>query len=44
MESWGRRRGEQFELTNRTMVTLTQADPGRPADFHHGLLDSLSVG
>jgi hypothetical protein len=44
MESWGLRRGEQFELTNRTTVTLTQADPGPPADFHRGPFDSLSVG
>ena len=44
MESWGLRRGAQFELTNRSTVTLTQADPGVPADFHRGPFDSLSVG
>jgi hypothetical protein len=37
MESWGLRRGEQFELTNRTTVTLTQADPGLPADSSRGI-------
>jgi hypothetical protein len=32
MGSWGLRRGGQFELTSRTTGTLTQADPGPPAD------------
>jgi hypothetical protein len=32
MESWGRKRAGQFELTSRTTVTLTQADPIPPAD------------
>jgi hypothetical protein len=32
MEFWGLRLGEQFELTSRTTVTRTQAEPGPPAD------------
>jgi hypothetical protein len=43
MESWGPRRGEQSELTSRTTVTLTQADPAFPP-IHRGPFDSLSVG
>jgi hypothetical protein len=32
MESWGRKRGEQFGLTSRTTATLTQADSGLSVD------------
>jgi hypothetical protein len=44
MEFWALRLGEQFELTSRTTVTLTQAESGPPTDLIARHFDRLSVG